>query len=104
MVWVLVEKRNKLNQVSDGENIDAFDVLGNYHFFVGAKAIYLEAGSGAIDPIAPKIIQRIKRATGLPLIVGGGLRKQSHIKAAWAAGADMVVVGTAIEEILFKSE
>ena len=73
-------------------------------YYMGAKAIYLEAGSGAIDPIAPKIIQRIKRATGLPLIVGGGLRKQSQIKAAWAAGADMVVVGTAIEEILFKSE
>lgn len=69
-------------------------------FYMGAKAIYLEAGSGAIDPIAPKIIQRIKTVTGLPLIVGGGLRQQAQIQTAWASGADLVVVGTAIEEVL----
>lgn len=72
--------------------------------YMGAKAIYLEAGSGAQNPVTSEIIQRIKRATGLPLIVGGGLRQQVQIQTAWAAGADMVVVGTAIEEILFKSE
>jgi phosphoglycerol geranylgeranyltransferase len=72
--------------------------LAAYH--MGAKAIYLEAGSGAHNPVPTEIIRRVKTATALPLIVGGGLRQPEQIQNAWGAGADMVVVGTAIEEIL----
>jgi heptaprenylglyceryl phosphate synthase len=36
----------------------------------------------------------------MPLIVGGGLRETQQIESAWAAGADMVVIGTALEEAL----
>lgn len=67
---------------------------------MGAKAIYLEAGSGAHNPVPAEIIRRVKRATDLPLIVGGGLRELDQIHTAWSAGADMVVVGTAMEEVL----
>jgi len=76
--------------------------MAAYH--MGVKAIYLEAGSGAKYPVAPVIIQRIKTATGLPLIVGGGLRQEAQIQTAWDAGADMVVVGTAIEEVISSME
>lgn len=71
-------------------------------YYMGAKAIYLEAGSGALYAVAPEIIQQVKTATGLPLIVGGGLRLEAQIQSAWNAGADMVVVGTALEEILIN--
>ena len=68
--------------------------------YMGAKALYLEAGSGAINPVSAQIIQCIKSHIDLPLIVGGGLRQKEQMKNAWTAGADMIVVGTAIEEVL----
>lgn len=68
--------------------------------YMGAEALYLEAGSGAINPVSAQIIQCIKSHIDLPLIVGGGLRQTEQMKNAWTAGADMIVVGTAIEEVL----
>jgi len=84
---VLVDPEKRLNRA-----------LAAYH--MGAKAIYLEAGSSAHNPVPAEIIRRVKRATALPLIVDGGLRELDQINKAWSAGADMVVVGTAIEEVL----
>ena len=64
---------------------------------LGMKAIYLEAGSGALNPVSPKIISAVKQNTDVPLIVGGGLRSQDAIKQAFTAGADIVVIGSAVE-------
>lgn len=65
---------------------------------LGQKLIYLEAGSGAKYPVDISIIQAVKAHSQLPIIVGGGLRSKEQINEAWNAGADFVVVGTAIEE------
>ncbi|UKM65870.1 geranylgeranylglyceryl/heptaprenylglyceryl phosphate synthase [Flavobacteriaceae bacterium GSB9] len=65
---------------------------------LGMKLIYLEAGSGALHPITPEIIKRVKKELKIPLIVGGGIKKREQLKAAFNSGADMVVVGTAFEE------
>lgn len=65
---------------------------------LGMKLIYLEAGSGATHSVDADSIQGVKDAVSIPLIVGGGFRSRSQIDAAYKAGADMVVVGTAIEE------
>ncbi|PVW17390.1 geranylgeranylglyceryl/heptaprenylglyceryl phosphate synthase [Marixanthomonas spongiae] len=65
--------------------------------FMGAKLIYLEAGSGAINPVKPKIISEVKKAISMPLIVGGGIKTDVQKKAAYNAGADMVVMGTVFE-------
>lgn len=64
---------------------------------LGMKAIYLEAGSGALRPVEAEMIEAVKRVTNVPLMVGGGLRSPSSIRKAFGAGADIVVVGTAIE-------
>ena len=66
--------------------------------YSGKQLIYLEAGSGAIKPVDPKIISEVKEATQLPLIVGGGIRNIDQLHAAWNAGADLVVIGTAFEQ------
>ncbi len=66
--------------------------------FSGKKLIYLEAGSGAKDPVSEEIIKAVKNAVSVPLIVGGGIRNAAQLQAAYAAGADMVVVGTAFEK------
>ena len=65
--------------------------------FLGQKLIYLEAGSGAENPVRPEIISAVKTATQLPLIVGGGIRSEEGVGVAHRAGADLVVVGTAFE-------
>ncbi|RZJ35745.1 MAG: geranylgeranylglyceryl/heptaprenylglyceryl phosphate synthase [Flavobacterium sp.] len=65
---------------------------------MGNRLIYLEAGSGAKNPVPPEVIQKVASEISVPLIVGGGIRSKSAIDAAFAAGADMVVIGTAFEE------
>ena len=65
---------------------------------MGNKLIYLEAGSGAKYPVPHEVIQAVAAEISVPLIVGGGIRSRSAIDAAFAAGADMVVIGTAFEE------
>ena len=60
---------------------------------MGKKAIYLEAGSGAIHPVSTDIIQAVRSHTSVTLIVGGGIRTPETMNAAYAAGADIVVIG-----------
>lgn len=64
---------------------------------LGMKMIYLEAGSGALNPVRGEIIGAVRASVSVPLIVGGGLRDSASIDSAFASGADFVVVGTAIE-------
>jgi putative glycerol-1-phosphate prenyltransferase len=64
---------------------------------LGLKAIYLEAGSGALSPVPLEVIRKVKAELSIPIIVGGGLRSQESINAAFDAGADMVVVGNGVE-------
>ena len=64
---------------------------------IGMSAVYLDAGSGASRPVSPAIIEAVRNAVTLPLFVGGGLRAPAQVRAAFAAGADFVVVGSAIE-------
>jgi phosphoglycerol geranylgeranyltransferase len=64
---------------------------------IGMSAVYLDAGSGAISPVSPAVIRAVRNAVDVPLIVGGGLRTPEQARAARAAGADLIVVGTAVE-------
>ena len=65
---------------------------------MGKKAIYLEAGSGALNPISPDIIKAVRAVTSVTLIVGGGIRTPEAMHAAYNAGADIVVIGNHFEE------
>lgn len=65
--------------------------------YMGAKLIYLEAGSGAKFPVSPEIISKVKSELKIPLIVGGGIRTEEQKKLAYDSGADMIVMGTAFE-------
>ena len=64
---------------------------------LGLQLIYLDAGSGAAQPITPKLIAAVRREVDIPLIVGGGIRTAHEATKAWQAGADLIVVGNAIE-------
>jgi len=65
---------------------------------LGMKLIYLEAGSGAKKPLSKVMIQRVKKNISVPLIAGGGIDSAEKAKAICNAGADVVVVGNAIEK------
>ncbi|MBK6273439.1 MAG: geranylgeranylglyceryl/heptaprenylglyceryl phosphate synthase [Chitinophagales bacterium] len=72
---------------------------------LGLKTIYLEAGSGAQNSVSKEIIKAVKKQINIPLIVGGGIRSIEQIETAFLAGADVVVIGTAIEnDIKFLEE
>ena len=74
--------------------------------FIGNKLIYLEAGSGAQNAVPLEVIKSVAEKISIPLIVGGGIRSKKEIDAAFNAGADMVVIGTAFEnnQDFFSSE
>lgn len=65
---------------------------------LGLKTLYLEAGSGASHSVEPDMIAAIRKNISLPLIVGGGIRSELTALELFKAGADMIVVGNAVEK------
>lgn len=65
---------------------------------LGFKAIYLEAGSGAKNNIPLTIIKQIRKTVSVPLIVGGGVDSAKKARDIINAGANLVVVGNALEK------
>ena len=65
---------------------------------LGLKLLFLDAGSGAGESVPVAVISAVRTSTFVPLIVGGGIRDAAGIQAAWHAGADLVVIGQAIEQ------
>jgi phosphoglycerol geranylgeranyltransferase len=65
---------------------------------MGSKLIILESGGGAESPAPPKMVSAVKKSIEIPLIVAGGVRTPKFAFETIAAGADIIHVGTAIEE------
>lgn len=65
---------------------------------LGLKMIYMDAGSGAMNPISTSMIDAVSSAIDIPLIVGGGIRTPEKAYENVKAGADVIVVGDAIEK------
>lgn len=65
---------------------------------LGLRTIYLEAGSGAAKTVGLDMIRAIRKKISLPLIVGGGIASAEKAQKVYKAGADMIVVGTALEK------
>ena len=64
---------------------------------LGMRLLYLEAGSGARNPVPPRLVETVRSQTSVPILVGGGVRTPKTVAGLSAAGADMVVVGTITE-------
>lgn len=65
---------------------------------LGLQAIYLDAGSGAEKEISPKMIASVRKSVKIPLIVGGGINTSQKASNALEAGADLIVIGNALEK------
>jgi len=66
--------------------------------YLGMRFIYLEAGSGAKNPVPPDMIRAVRHYVDTPLIIGGGIRTREQALAAASAGADIIVTGNVVEE------
>lgn len=65
---------------------------------LGLKTIYLEAGSGAVNPVSENMIEAVRQTISVPLITGGGIRTPEKVAANYRAGADVIVVGNVLEK------
>lgn len=65
---------------------------------LGMKVIYMDAGSGAKRPITEGMIEKVARSIEAPLIVGGGITTPEKAYLNCKAGADVIVIGNAIEK------
>jgi phosphoglycerol geranylgeranyltransferase len=103
MAYIIVEPGGTAGWVGDAKLIPrekpelavAYSLAGK---FLGMRYTYLEAGSGASDPVPPEMIRAVKRAGCETLVVGGGIGSAQSARTAAEAGADIIVTGTAVEE------
>ncbi|HSI76178.1 MAG TPA: phosphoglycerol geranylgeranyltransferase [Lunatimonas sp.] len=66
--------------------------------YLGLGYFYLDTGSGATHAVSSKLIKAISNRIDSPLLVGGGIDTIEKAKAAWQAGADIVVIGSRAEK------
>ncbi len=104
MAYIIIEPGGTVSFIGDAKPIPrkkpdiaaAYALAGQY---LGMRLIYLEAGSGAKEPVDEKMVATVSKVVDVPLIVGGGIKKAKTAGKLVKAGADMIVTGTLIEEI-----
>lgn len=103
--YILIDggKETAVQRVSEtkpilADNINEITQTAMAGMYMGNKLIYLEAGSGALNPVNPAVINSVRKNVNIPLIVGGGIRSKNELLEAYKNGADVVVIGTAFEE------
>jgi phosphoglycerol geranylgeranyltransferase len=65
--------------------------------YLGMRFFYLEAGSGAPEPVSDEMVSSVKQNINIPLVVGGGIRSIKEARKKARSGADVIVTGTTLE-------
>ena len=65
---------------------------------LGMKLIFMDAGSGALNPISESMIADVSKNINIPLIIGGGISTPQKALLNCRAGADVIVIGNALEK------
>ena len=103
MGYVVVEPGMKVAEVGKADLVgrNAYDDARAYALvaeYFGMKLVYLEAGSGAPEHVTPEMVSAVSSTVSIPVVVGGGIRTPEAAAALTAAGADVIVTGTLVEE------
>jgi len=103
MGYVIVEPGMTAGKVGEVDLIGKKDIQTAVGYalsaqYLGMDMFYLEAGSGAPEPVSDEMIAAVKKAIDIPLIVGGGIRSPKTAAQKTKAGADIVVTGTKLEQ------
>ncbi|MCU0445486.1 MAG: geranylgeranylglyceryl/heptaprenylglyceryl phosphate synthase [Microscillaceae bacterium] len=64
---------------------------------LGLKLIYADTGSGAEKAVSNKMVNMISKSVDIPLLVGGGIKSAVQAIEILESGADVIVIGNAIE-------
>jgi phosphoglycerol geranylgeranyltransferase len=87
---------NSVPMPSDKKDIAACTAMAGE--MLGMKLIFMDAGSGANNPVSATMIEAVSKSIDIPLIVGGGINTPDKASLACKSGADIVVIGNAIEK------
>lgn len=109
MGYVVVEPGMKVGEVGEADVVKRGDIstLVGYALtaeFFGMDLLYLEAGSGAPEPVPIDMISAVREAVEMPLVLGGGIVTAEQAQGIAAAGADIVVTGTLVENGDFEKK
>lgn len=103
--YILIEngKMTSVEYISNSKPIpaDKYDIVVATAIageMLGLKLIYLEAGSGAHNRINDRMISEVRKNISIPLVVGGGISSVEDLESVYRAGADIAVVGSAVEK------
>lgn len=102
MGYLIVEPGMKVGEVGRADLVprnrpDVAVAYGLAAQYLGMDFLYLEAGSGAPEPVPPEMISAVRAEVDIPVIVGGGIRTPEDAASVKAAGASAVVTGTVVE-------
>jgi phosphoglycerol geranylgeranyltransferase len=65
---------------------------------IGMQMIYLEAGSGASNPVPVNIVRSVRENVSIPIAVGGGIKNKNEIEGMFNSGADLIILGNGVEK------
>jgi phosphoglycerol geranylgeranyltransferase len=63
---------------------------------LGLQVFYMDAGSGAVQPVQPNLIAAVRNTVQGVLFIGGGINSAEKAEKAWLSGADVVVIGNGV--------
>jgi len=66
---------------------------------MGSHLVILESGSGAPSCVPPENVKAIASAIDIPIIVAGGVKNPKMAFDVISAGASIVHVGTAVDNV-----
>jgi len=107
MGYIIVEPGMRVGEVGEAELVKRGDLntLIGYAIateFFGMDLLYLEAGSGAPEPVPVPMVKAARESVDIPLVVGGGIVTPKQAADLAAAGADIIVTGTLVENDDFE--
>lgn len=71
--------------------------------YMGMRFVYLEAGSGVTSQVSSAVVKAVRKVFSGTLVVGGGIRDAESAGNIAKSGADVIVVGTLLENSRFDS-
>jgi len=102
MAYLVVEPGMRAGEVGDADLISRKNPIVGVQYalaaqMLGMKLVYLEAGSGAPEPVPERLIRSVRDAVEILVVVGGGIRTPDAAQSVARAGADVLVTGTIVE-------
>lgn len=109
MGYIIVEPGMKVAEVGEARPIARSDIDGAVAHalaaeYLGMRLVYLEAGSGASEPVPVEMVRAVRQNLSIGLVAGGGIRNAELASRIANAGADIIVTGTIVEEAAHLEE